>query len=105
MSSREKVYSKKQERLSRYSKALSTPARIFILEHIASKKSMCCYSGELAGLMPIARSTLSQHLTELKTAGLIHGENDPPFIRYCIDTEAWEEARKMFKTFFGKKEG
>ena len=102
MSSKEKVYSKKQERLARYSKALGHPARVFILDFIASTKTMSCYSGELADNLTIARSTLSQHLTELKSAGLIVGEADPPFIRYCIDRESWDEARKMFKTFFAR---
>lgn len=102
MSPKEKVYSKKQEKLARYSKAMSHPARIFILDFIADKKSMSCYSGDLAQVLPIARSTLSQHLTELKSAGLIYGEPDPPFIRYCIDRESWDEARKMYKLFLGR---
>jgi len=102
MGNKERVYSRKQEKLARYSKALSHPARIFILDYVASTKSMSCYSGELADHLTIARSTLSQHLTELKTAGLIYGEADPPFIRYYIDKEAWEEARKMFKAFFSR---
>ncbi|HVN56685.1 MAG TPA: ArsR family transcriptional regulator [Bacteroidales bacterium] len=102
MGGKEKVYSKKQEKLARYSKALSHPARIYILDFIASSKSMSCYSSELAENLTIARSTLSQHLTELKTAGLIYGEPDPPFIRYCIDREAWDEARKMYKAFLGR---
>lgn len=102
MNNKEKVYSKKQEKLARYSKAMSHPARIFILDYIASSKSMCCYSGDIAGILPIARSTLSQHLTELKSAGLIYGEADPPFIRYCIDREAWDEARKMYKSFLNR---
>jgi ArsR family transcriptional regulator len=102
MSSKEKVYSKKQEKLARYSKALSHPARIFILEFIASSKSMSCYSGEMAKVLPIARSTLSQHLTELKLSGLIYGEADPPYIKYCINTDVWNEARKMYKVFLSR---
>jgi ArsR family transcriptional regulator, arsenate/arsenite/antimonite-responsive transcriptional repressor len=102
MGNKEKVYSKKQEKLARYSKALSHPARIFILDYIASSKAMSCYSGDLAKELTIARSTLSQHLTELKSAGLIYGESDPPFIRYCIDREAWDEARKMYKAFLSR---
>ena len=102
MSGKEKVYSKKQEKLARYSKAMSHPARVFILDFIASSKSMSCYSGDIAEVLTIARSTLSQHLTELKSAGLIYGESDPPFIRYCINREAWDEARKMYKAFLGR---
>jgi DNA-binding transcriptional ArsR family regulator len=102
MRSKEKVYSKKQEKLARYSKALSHPARVFILDFIAGRKAMSCYSGDIVGVLPLARSTLSQHLTELKTAGLIYGEADPPFIKYCINREAWDEARKMYKTFLNR---
>lgn len=102
MNSKSRVYSKKQERLARYSKALSHPARLFILDFIAGNKSKSCYSGDIAKELTIARSTLSQHLTELKSAGLIYGETDPPFIRYCINNEAWEEARKMYKSFLSR---
>jgi len=102
MSGKEKVYSKKQEKLARYSKAMSHPARVFILDFIASSKSMSCYSGDIADVLTIARSTLSQHLAELKSAGLIYGESDPPFIRYFINREAWDEARKMYKSFLGR---
>ena len=102
MGSKEKVYSKKQEKLARYSKALSHPARVFILDFIAGSKSMSCYSGDIVEVLPLARSTLSQHLTELKTAGLIYGEADPPYIKYCINKEAWDEARKMYKVFLNR---
>jgi DNA-binding HxlR family transcriptional regulator len=50
--------------------------------------------------LPIARSTLSEHLKELKKAGLIQGEINPPYIKYCINRENWEEARLLFAAFF-----
>lgn len=86
-----------QIELARYAKALSHPVRIYIVKLLSEQA--CCYSGDLAEIMPIARSTLSQHLKELKKAGLIQGTTRPPKIMYCLNTEAWEKARKHFKEF------
>ncbi|MCZ7558159.1 MAG: helix-turn-helix domain-containing protein [Bacteroidia bacterium] len=84
----------KHVRFARYAKALGHPIRIFIVEFCLRRN--CCYSGDLAELLPIARSTLSQHLSELKSAGLIQGEINPPRIKYCINREAWDEAKALF---------
>jgi predicted transcriptional regulator len=54
----------------------------------------------MAEELPIARSTLSEHLRVLKSAGLIQGEINPPFIKYCINRENWEEAKQLFAQFF-----
>jgi predicted transcriptional regulator len=89
-----------QEKLARYAKALSHPVRVFVLNFLAANLDKCCYSGDMAEELPIARSTLSEHLKELKKAGLIQGEINPPFIKYCINKENWEEARKMMNDFF-----
>ncbi|HPF03841.1 MAG TPA: winged helix-turn-helix domain-containing protein [Bacteroidales bacterium] len=91
-----------QKKLARYAKALSNPTRVFILEYLASNLNKCCYSGDMAEILPIARSTLSEHLKELKDAGLIQGEINPPYIRYCINPENWEEARLLLTRFFRK---
>jgi len=89
-----------QERIARYAKALSNPTRVFILEYLSENLNKCCYSGDMAEILPIARSTLSEHLKELKEAGLIQGEINPPYIKYCINSKNWEEARLMFEKFF-----
>jgi ArsR family transcriptional regulator len=86
-----------QIELARYAKALSHPVRIYILKLLSEQS--CCYSGDLAEILPIARSTLSQHLKELKQAGLIQGTIRPPRIMYCLNREAWEKARKYFSEF------
>lgn len=91
-------YSATQQRLARYARALGHPARVMIVELLA--RQSCCYSGDLANDLPIARSTLSQHLSELKDAGLIQGEINPPRIRYCLNRANWEEAAQLFKTLF-----
>ena len=87
----------KQEKIARFAKAMGHPVRIFVLQ-LLSKQS-CCYSGDLSEVLPIAKSTLSQHLKELKSAGLIQGEIEAPKIKYCINKENWQEAQKLFKEF------
>jgi predicted transcriptional regulator len=93
-----KYFTEEQEAASRYAKAMAHPVRIFILDFLARNK--CCYSGDMAEELPIARSTLSEHLKELKKAGLIQGEINPPFIKYCINRENWEKASGLFDRFF-----
>jgi ArsR family transcriptional regulator len=78
-----------------FAKALSHPARVYIVREL-SRLNSCCTSGEFFEKLPIARSTLSQHLKELKLAGLIQGQIEPPYIRYCLNSENWEIARKYF---------
>ncbi len=102
MADKENPYSEKQERIARFGKALSNPVRVFILDYLANNLNRCCYSGDMAELLPIARSTLSEHLKELKDAGLIQGEINPPYIKYCINQANWEEARLLLSDFFKK---
>lgn len=91
-------YTDLQKKLAKYTKALGHPARISILEKLATAR--CCYSGDMAEEIPIARSTLSQHLKELKASGLIQGEIDSPKIKYCIDYEKWNEAKLLLSEMF-----
>jgi ArsR family transcriptional regulator, arsenate/arsenite/antimonite-responsive transcriptional repressor len=95
-----KYYTESQEKMARYAKAMAHPVRIFILDFLADNIDKCCYSGDMAEELPIARSTLSEHLKELKKAGLIQGEINPPYIKYCITKENWEEAKKLFHLFY-----
>jgi DNA-binding HxlR family transcriptional regulator len=62
-------------------------------------KQSCCYSGDLTEDLPIVKSTLSQHLKELKNAGLIQGEIEAPRIKYCLNKENWAEAQRLFNKF------
>jgi ArsR family transcriptional regulator, arsenate/arsenite/antimonite-responsive transcriptional repressor len=91
---------KDQKKVARYAKALGHPVRIYVLELLS--KQTCCYSGDLTDDLPIAKSTLSQHLKELKAAGLIQGTIEAPRIKYCLNRENWEEAKKLFEKFFNK---
>jgi ArsR family transcriptional regulator, arsenate/arsenite/antimonite-responsive transcriptional repressor len=83
------------KKAARYAKALGHPVRIFIIRHLSEQA--CCYSGDLTDILPIAKSTLSQHLKELKNAGLIQGEIELPRIRYCLNNEKFNEAKKLLK--------
>ena len=90
----EQTISKKQEKAARYAKAMGHPIRMYVLQ-LLSKQS-CCYSGDLSEELPIAKSTLSQHLKELKAAGLIQGEIEAPKIKYCLNRENWKEMQTLF---------
>jgi len=100
MSTEKKHFTPDQIKLAAYAKAISHPVRVFIIDFLTLNSDKCCYSGDMAENLPIARSTLSEHLKELKKAGLIQGEINPPFIKYCINRQNWEEAKKMLKFFF-----
>lgn len=86
-----------QRKIARFAKAMGHPVRMFVLEYLS--KQSCCYSGDLSQQLPIAKSTLSQHLKELKNAGLIQGEIESPKIKYCINKENWKEAQNLFKKY------
>jgi ArsR family transcriptional regulator, arsenate/arsenite/antimonite-responsive transcriptional repressor len=81
-------------------KAMSHPVRLYILRKLSGMDS-CCYSGDLVEELPIGRSTLSQHLKELKHAGLIQGEIEAPFIKYCINRENWGKAQDLIAAYLG----
>jgi predicted transcriptional regulator len=91
-------YSVETEELAKYSKALGHPARIIILKHLSNQS--CCFTGDLLEVLPLAQSTVSQHLKELKDAGLIEGEVNPPKVKYCINQKNWDKAQKLFETIF-----
>lgn len=102
MAEKKRPITNNQEKIARYGKALSNPTRVFILDYLSNNLNKACYSGDMAEILPIARSTLSEHLKELKEAGLIQGEINPPYIRYCINPANWEEAKLLFAKFFKK---
>ena len=91
-------YDIKTTELAKFAKALAHPTRIEILKLLDSKS--CCFTGDLVDIFPLAQSTISQHLKELKNAGLIQGEVNPPKIKYCINQENREKAKVLFSEFF-----
>ena len=91
-------YTHEEKLIARYAKALAHPIRIRILKFLESQS--CCFTGELTEEIPMAQSTISQHLKELKDAGLIQGDLLPPRIKYCINQKAWAEAQNILSAFF-----
>lgn len=96
-------FSIKENKLARYAKALGHPARISILKLLASKQTCIC--GDIVDELPLSQSTVSQHLKELKDAGLIKGEIEGATVCYCIDEKEWKNAQawinKLFDTYKG----
>jgi len=97
---KEEVLTEEQKNIARFAKAMGHPIRMYVLELLSRQK--CCYSGDLTEVLPIAKSTLSQHLKELKDAGLIQGEIEAPKIKYCLNQENWELAQELFGKFLKK---
>lgn len=98
------AYTKKDEftaqeiRIAELGKALSHPARVAVIKLLVKRQACIC--GDIVDELPLSQSTVSQHLKELKNAGLIKGEIDGPRVCYCIDPKVWAEAGKYFGAFF-----
>ncbi|MBC5633583.1 ArsR/SmtB family transcription factor [Parabacteroides hominis] len=95
---KEKQYTVEQEQMARFAKAMGHPARMAVLIFLAKQDS--CFFGDIHEELPIAKATVSQHLKELKDAGLIQGEIETPKVRYCINRENWALARSLFTVFW-----
>lgn len=85
-------------RLAQVARALSHPGRLRLLEAIAARRNCIC--GELVEVMPLAQSTVSRHLKELKEAGLVRGTVDGPRSCFCLDEAAVAAARRDFARLF-----
>lgn len=91
-------FSESQNKLASLAKAFAHPARIAIIQQIVEHKT--CIVGSLAEVLPLSQSTISQHLKELKNAGIIRGEIEGPSVCYCIDEENWKTASTLLNGFF-----
>lgn len=100
---KKEIFDQDLQEVAKFSRVLSHPARLSILQYIAGAK--CCISGDISDFLPLSRSTVSQHLTELKSLGLIKGEIDGLKVNYCLDTATISKYRKMFNTLFDEIEG
>lgn len=86
-----------QEQLARFAKALGHPHRIAIVQFLIKQKE--CYFGRIWEELPIAKATVSQHLKELKDAGIIQGEIEGPRVLYCINKQNWKYMQSLFNSF------
>lgn len=91
-------FSAKENKIARYAKALAHPARVAILKLLAEKAT--CQCGDIVEELPLSQSTVSQHLKELKEAGLIKGEIEGVRVCYCIDDKEWKEAQQWLTQLF-----
>ena len=91
-------FTPEQENIARIAKALSHPVRVYILQMLASHT--CRFHGDLSEVIPLAKSTLSQHLRELKESGLIEGTVNGPNVTYSINQTNWNVANIFFDNFF-----
>jgi DNA-binding transcriptional ArsR family regulator len=91
--SKTEEFTKTQNEIALIAKALGHPARIAILQYLSEQKSCVC--GDIVEELPLSQSTVSQHLKELKKAGLIKGEIEGPSVCYCIDPKALLKAKKL----------
>ena len=96
-------FSAKENKLAKYAKALAHPARIAILNLLASKQSCIC--GDIVEELPLSQSTVSQHLKELKEAGLIKGDIEGAKVCYCIDEKEWKLAKAHINKLFDAYKG
>jgi DNA-binding transcriptional ArsR family regulator len=92
------AFSIELQELAKFAKAVSHPARLAILQYLAETKT--CISGDISEQLPLSRSTVSQHLTELKSLGLIQGEIDGLRVNYCLCCSTIGKYKAMFDNFF-----
>lgn len=92
-------FSLRSNTIAKYAKALSHPARVSIIQLLAKKRS--CFCGNIVEELPLSQSTVSQHLQELKNAGLITGEIEGAKVCYCINEKEWKIAARYIAEFFG----
>ncbi len=88
------LFEEEQQELAALAKALSHPARVAILQFLASTPT--CISGDISDFLPLSRTTVSQHLKELKLAGLIKGEVEGLKIKYCLNKNGIEKLSRIF---------
>ncbi|HEY0054613.1 MAG TPA: metalloregulator ArsR/SmtB family transcription factor [Pedobacter sp.] len=97
------IFSEEQNKLAVLLKAIAHPARIAILQEIINSKSCIC--GDLVNELGLAQATISQHLKELKNAGLIQGTIEGVSVCYCINPESWKELKKALGAFMSSYQG
>lgn len=92
------IFTDEQNKLASMLKALAHPARIAIIEYLINSRSCIC--GDLVEELGLAQATISQHLKELKTAGIIKGTVEGASICYCIDEKVWKQYKDTMLAFF-----
>lgn len=92
------AFTAEEQQLALFAKALSHPARLAIIKLLAQHKT--CISGDIAQYLPLSRTTVSQHLQELKAIGLIKGEIDGLKVCYCLNPDTMQKLKEQFEALF-----
>jgi DNA-binding transcriptional ArsR family regulator len=101
--SKTESFGARENRIADLARALGHPARVAILQFLAGQNSCIC--GEIVDRIPLSQATVSQHLAELKRAGLIRGSIEGPRVCYCIDRKAWSGAKQLLTGFLTDVKG
>lgn len=96
--SKTEEFTVRENKIAAYAKALAHPARVAILQLLIKKQACVC--GDIVDDLPLSQSTVSQHLKELKQAGLIKGEIEGVKVCYCINEEEWQNAQQYLSQLF-----
>ena len=94
------VFDTELQELATFAKVISHPARLAILKYLSETRT--CISGDISDKLPLSRTTVSQHLKELRDMGLIHGEIDGLKINYCLCGTCIADKLNLFDTFFSQ---
>ncbi len=94
------IFTQEQNELSKVFKVLGHPARVAILQYIS--KQNACICNDLVNEIGLAQATISQHLKELKSIGLLDGEVEGKSICYCINVKKWEQLQQLLNSFFNQ---
>lgn len=97
------IFTDEQNQLSTLLKAIAHPARIAILQRIIASNTCIC--GDLVEELGLAQATISQHLKELKTVGIIQGTIEGVSVCYCINPKTWKLLENQLGAFFGAYKG
>lgn len=92
------LFTKQQNEIAAMAKAIGHPARIAILQYLV--KTNACVCGDIVDEIGLAQATVSQHLKELKTAGIIQGNIEGVSVCYCINPKVWKQYKELFNSFF-----
>jgi predicted transcriptional regulator len=92
------LFTKQQNEIATMAKAIAHPARIAILQYLVKRNDCVC--GDIVEELGLAQATTSQHLKELKNAGIIQGNIDGASVCYCIDPKIWKKYKELFSVFF-----
>ncbi len=92
------LFTRQQNELANMAKAIGHPARIAILQHLVKKNACVC--GDIVEELGLAQATTSQHLKELKNAGIVQGNVDGVSVCYCINPKVWKQYKELFNSFF-----